>query len=94
MDTTLTKTSESLPKGLPGQPITSIDVSELYVLYYREGSNPHPMQKNFRMAKTHSFNDVVKRAKEHCEQMNLRFYQVRPWFSDFAAEEKRRNIDV
>lgn len=77
-------TAPGLPHGLP-----SVDpnVSTLYVLYYREGQNPHPQQQFFELKG--DFRSVISRVKRHCELMNKRFINVRPFLVDLDEEEKR-----
>ncbi len=59
-----------------------------YLLYYRQGNNPHPQFFVFN----HDSKDmrvVVERVKKHCELLNLRFVNVRPFLVDLAAAEAR-----
>ena len=65
----------------------SIDLKDIYILYYREGVHVHltkfflfkgPLQK------------ALERAKKHCELMNYRCLFVRPFLSDLIDEEKKR----
>lgn len=59
----------------------------IFTLYYRQGMNPHPMQKNFRFAG--EFKQAIERGKSHCENMGLRFITVRPFITELDMEEKR-----
>lgn len=59
----------------------------IFTLYYRQGMNPHPMQKNFKF--TGEFKGAIERGKSHCENMGLRFITVRPFLSELDADEKR-----
>ncbi len=66
----------SRPKGIP------------YILFYRQGSNPHPQ---FFIFFHHSdkMREVVDRIKKHCEMMNLRFVNVRAAIVDLDEAEAR-----
>ena len=59
-----------------------------YILFYRQGSNPHP-QFFFFFHPSDKIRDVVDRIKKHCEMMNLRFVNVRPAIVDLAEAEAR-----
>ena len=59
-----------------------------YILFYRQGNNPNPQ---FFMFYHHSneIRKVVERIKKHCELMNLRFVNVRPFVVDLDATEAK-----
>ncbi len=59
-----------------------------YVLFYRQGSNPHPQFFLF-YHKSANIREVVDRIKKHCEMMNLRFVNVRPAIVDLDEAEAR-----
>lgn len=59
----------------------------LYTLYFRRGSNPHPQVKNFFMNGT--MQEVVARAKKHCEVLGCRFVRIEPFISDLAIDERQ-----
>lgn len=72
-----TVTKQNLP-DVPGKII--------YVLYYRQGNNPHPQFLFFY----HSSSDmkiIAERAKKHCDFMNFRFVYVRPAVVDLDKAE-------
>src|ERR1035437_5665139 len=59
-----------------------------YILFYRQGNNPNPQ---FFMFYHHSneIRKVLERIKKHCELMNLRFVNVRPFVVDLDATEAK-----
>jgi hypothetical protein len=59
-----------------------------YILYYRQGSNPHPQFFIF-FHKSDKIREVVDRIKKHCEMMNLRFVNVRPAIVDLDEAEAK-----
>jgi hypothetical protein len=59
---------------------------KLYTLYYRRGTNPHSMMKNFEMSGT--LREVVERTKKHCENLGCRFVRVEPFLSDLSNDER------
>lgn len=65
---------------------TEETLKQLYVLHYRQGNNPHPLQKYF-LSDIKDFRQLVERAKKHCDTMNLRFVQVKPFLVNLAKEE-------
>jgi GTP-dependent phosphoenolpyruvate carboxykinase len=68
------------------------DVKEkqsMFILYYRQGMNPHTMFMFFFASGP--FNQIISRAKNHCEIMNYRFVTVRPAITNFEEEEKKLN---
>lgn len=77
-------TAPGLPHGMP-----SVDplVATMYVLYYREGQNPHPQTKYFNLKG--EFRQVIARVKRHCELMHMRFINVRPFLSNLDDDERR-----
>jgi len=77
-------TAPGLPHGLPQ---VDPNVSTMYVLYYREGQNPHPQMKYFELKG--EFRQVISRVKRHCELMNMRFINVRPFLSNLEDDERR-----
>lgn len=77
-------TAPGLPNGLPQVDPT---IANRYVLYYREGQNPHPQMAFFDLSG--DFRQVIMRVKRHCELMNKRFINVRPFLMNLDDEEKR-----
>jgi hypothetical protein len=76
-------------------PITQSDNAKLfsekqvpYILYYRQGNNPHPQFFMF-YHESHDIRKVVDRIKKHCELMNLRFVNVRPFIVDLNEAEAK-----
>ena len=59
-----------------------------YLLYYRQGSNPHPQFFVF-FHESDNIRVVVDRVKKHCEMMNLRFNNVRPLIVDLDKAEAK-----
>lgn len=72
----------------PSQPLAKAD-EIIYVLHYRRGDNPHPMQKNFKASADLKIPQLVERCKNYCTNMSYRFISVSPWLSDLAMEEKK-----
>lgn len=70
---------------MPGLPVDS-PFANLFVLYFRWGSNPHTQSKYFRHEG--SFQDSIARGRRHCELTNLRFIKVEKFLSDFAEDER------
>ena len=60
---------------------------KLWVLHYRQGSNPSPMWKSFYH--NGSLSEVINRSKEHCTVMNYRFVSVKPGVHNLADDEKQ-----
>ena len=61
-----------------------------YLLYYRQGSNPHPQFFLFYHSQPPGdMRPVVERIKKHCEIMNLRFVNVRPFIIDLDLAEQK-----
>lgn len=71
----------------PGQP--DANFSDIFVLFYRFGSNPHTQSKQFRHSG--NFQDAIARGRRHCELVNLRFIKVEKFFSDLGEEERIHN---
>jgi len=78
MTTTTTTTQPMEASGSPER--------NLYVLFYRQGQNPHPQELHFYYG-SFDMRVVVERVKRHCECMNYRFVNVRPFFTDLDKEE-------
>jgi hypothetical protein len=61
-----------------------------YILFYRQGNNPYPQFLMFHHASgSRDMRPVVERAKKHCELMNYRFTNVRPFLVDLDEAESR-----
>lgn len=58
-----------------------------YVLYYRSGNNPSPMQKFFLFKG--DLQKAIRRGQHHCEVLGTRFISVRPFITSLENEEKR-----
>jgi hypothetical protein len=58
----------------------------LYILYYRQGANPHP-QFLFFYHNSSDMKIIAERAKKHCDFMNFRFVYVRPAVVDLDKME-------
>jgi hypothetical protein len=79
----------SKKNATPSEVVTKL-LSGLYTLYYRQGNNPHPMQKNF-FTNGANLRETVDIAKKHCENMGIRFIRVIPFLSDIRADERAHN---
>ena len=81
---------ESITDGMSGID-TSINKASvpriLYVIWYRQGNNPHPQFHMFFCEGT--IQQVVERSKIFCNNTNKRFVQVHPAIIDMNVEEKR-----
>jgi hypothetical protein len=60
--------------------------SIIYILYYRQGNNPHPQFCFFHHTST-DMKVISERAKRHCEVMNYRFVYVRAALVDLDRAE-------
>lgn len=67
--------------------------AQLYVLWYRERANPHPLNKFF--PHKGDLNSAIARGRQHCMTVNQVFIHVRPFITDLDQEERRirGNID-
>ncbi len=71
--------------------ITSSEAAAIkttYILYYRQGNNPYPQFLAFDHV-SKNMQTVVDRVKRHCEIMNLRFINVRPFWVNLDEAESR-----
>lgn len=76
-------------KTLPEQIAAKVGQTEpkiLYLLFYRQGNNPHP-QFRFFYHQSKSMNVIAERAKRHCEVMSYRFVHVTPAIIDMDHAE-------
>lgn len=85
----MTPTTETVKPGIPEEATKA--KPRLFTLTYRQGINPHPMMKNFEFIG--DIHDAVRRAKRHCEVMNMVFIRVTPFIADLDFEE-RRTLDA
>jgi hypothetical protein len=67
----------------------SKDIKIPYILFYRQGNNPNPQFFMF-YHHSHEIRKVVERIKKHCELMNLRFVNVRPFIVDLDEAEVKQ----
>ena len=70
---------------VPGRPHT-IDLSTLFVLFYRHGTNPN-CTKQFQSLDLVTAN---ARGRQHCELMGFAFQYVKPFLSDLEVDERRK----
>ena len=73
----------------PPEQKQSDDKKSMFMLYYRQGQNPHS-QFTFFFA-SGSFNQIVAAAKNFCETVNYRFVTVKPAIINFEEEIKKLN---
>ncbi len=71
---------------IPTAPVKPAATAILYMLYFRQGNNPHP-QMVFFHHQSKDMKVITERAKRHCEVMNYRFTYVRPAIIDLDREE-------
>jgi hypothetical protein len=67
--------------------------SKLYILYYREGNNPHSQFFLFYQNEDHSLRQVIERIKKHCDRMGLRFVSCRTAIVDLDLAEKLKGSE-
>lgn len=75
----------------PLKNFTPIDIRDLYVLYYRKGQNPFPMQRFFHYKGQNSdakrnLLKAIDRGREFCERITARFLRVEPFVADLDAQ--------
>ncbi len=87
-------TQQTQQQGLQAQQVgKSNNIKIPYILFYRQGNNPYPQLFVF-YHHSHEIRKVVERIKKHCELMNLRFVNVRPFIVDLdEAEAKHYGVD-
>lgn len=80
-----TEKTELVPTpGKPvSRPVTPFD--DIYTLTYIH--RKHLERKTFYA--TGSIQDIVGRAKAHCEKMSFRFLHVDPFLADFVEDERK-----
>lgn len=64
---------------------TPIALQDLYILFYRKGQNPYPMQKNF--VNKGGLSKAIDAGKNHCDRITARFLRVDPFIRDLSKEE-------
>lgn len=79
--TSLQQELSKLPK-LPHKPV---DITKLWILWYRHSVNPHAQFKCFEF--DGDLRAAVVRCQKHCEVMGFRFIMVRPFVVDLTDEE-------
>ena len=63
----------------------------LYRLYFRTGNNPYTQDTFFWHKTGKDMRQIVDRCKRYCDNMGLRFVNVRPAILDLDREERLRN---
>jgi hypothetical protein len=91
MSATSTPPEHILVNGIPQNDAILLKEKEKipYLLFYRQGNNPNPQFFVF-FHPSHEIRQVVDRIKKHCELMNLRFVNVRPFVVDLDATEAKQ----
>jgi hypothetical protein len=84
------KTPEIQKKNATPTEVLEKLLTGVYTLYFRQGNNPHAMQKNF-YSNGANLRETVDIAKKHCENMGIRFIRVQPFLSNLRAEERAHN---
>lgn len=72
-------------KTTPTQVLQKL-LTQVYILYYRKGNNPHSMVKYFYSVGA-TLRDTVNIAKKHCEVIGGRFVRIEPFLSDLNKDE-------
>lgn len=62
-----------------------IEFDEIYVLYYRRGTNPFPEIKHFHFKGT--LKQAMDRGRQHCDNIVARFLRVEPFLHDLTEDE-------
>jgi hypothetical protein len=74
--------------GLPTPaqvPISSL--KNLYILFYRTGNNPRPLEKYFEISNpTSDMRMVINKCKDYCDQTGFRFVKVERFLSDMDED--------
>jgi hypothetical protein len=83
MSTAIAKPNESSTVPQPSLPAPPSVFDDIYVL--RFVFKQHIEEKTFRASGT--IQEIVNRAKAHCEQCGYRFLFVKPFLSDFLKDE-------
>jgi hypothetical protein len=76
-----------------------IDLSDIYVLWFRTGANPRTQDRNFHIPRTDKikdFRDVISRLKAYCDNCGFRFVKVEKFLSNLEEDEAkvRRGLSV
>jgi hypothetical protein len=83
-------TPQTLPQATPPHRADPLSRSGIpYLLFYRTGSNPNPQFFLF-YHESSDMRRVMDRIKRHCELMNLKFVNVRPFIVDLDEAETRQ----
>lgn len=95
----MTPTAAALPSEIQidktGKGVEQIQAKEkqsMFILYFRQGQNPHTVFTFF--FDSGPFNQIVSRAKDFCETMNMRFVTVKPAITNFEEEKKKLGRDI
>lgn len=79
-----------LEKALPDE--AKAAKKNLFILQYRQKSNPHPLFKYFGHAG--DFRSAIQRGKRHCDETGLVFIMVKPFMSDLDDDERKHRGEI
>lgn len=66
------------------------DLSDIYVLFYRTGMNPRPLEMHFSFPEGASdFRKVVERAKRFCDACGYKFTKVEKFLISLEEMERK-----
>jgi len=65
----------------------------VYILHYRQGQNPHPMNSAFEADSSIPLTKLIDRAKRFCTNMNWRFISIKPFIIDMDKMEKEAGVE-
>lgn len=72
-----------LPK--PFSPLAS-----LYILFYRTGNNPRPLEKYFEIPNSSGdMREIINKCKDYCDQTGFRFVKVERFLSNMEDDIRK-----
>lgn len=78
-------------EGLPSTPIYEMhSLNDIYVLFYRTGMNPRPLEMHFSFPEgATDFRKVVERAKRFCDTCGYKFTKVEKFLISLEDMERK-----
>lgn len=80
----------SLPVDLKDAlPEDEVDFDNIFILYYRQGTNVFPLTKFFHFKG--SLKQAMDRGRQHCDAITGRFLRVEPFLHNLTEDEINRS---
>jgi hypothetical protein len=86
----MTEPTKLNPVNHPGMLLTNSPLKNLYILFYRTGNNPRPLEKYFEIENpAGDMREIINKCKDYCDQTGFRFVKVERFLSNMEDDIRK-----